>query len=64
MTRAELAKSILEREMLPEEFDQKLREVMSDEEDRRSVRELVCWFSRRYPTAQDRLAYVRLKTRR
>ncbi len=58
MTRAELAKSILEREMSPEEFDQKVREVLADEDDMREVLELIAWFTRRYPTVEGRMAYV------
>ena len=58
MTRAALAKSILERELSPEEFDNTVREALADEEDMKQVLELITWFTRRYPTVEDRLRYV------
>jgi hypothetical protein len=50
-----------EESLTPEEFDRRLRETLSDEGDAQEVRSLIDWFQRRYPTARERLAYVRRK---
>jgi hypothetical protein len=36
-------------------------EELADEDSRRADIELIEWFSRHYPTAKERLAYVRRK---
>jgi hypothetical protein len=64
MSPSERARETLEREMDPAEFDRACAACLADEEDRRAVRELIAWFSRRYPTVEERLAYVRRRVRR
>jgi hypothetical protein len=46
----------------PEEFDRRAGTPLSDTE-ASEIAELVTWFSRRYPTAKERLAYARRKLR-
>ncbi len=45
----------------PEEFQRRLAAALADEEQMRANMELCRWFLRRYPTAAERLAYVRRK---
>jgi hypothetical protein len=52
-----------ERELTPEEFETRLERALSDEADRLSIRELIEWFTRRYPSAESRLRYARRKVR-
>ena len=52
-----------ERRLAPEEVEAALAVPLSAEE-RRGILELVEWFGRRYPTAAERLAYVRRAYRR
>lgn len=54
---------LLERELTPEEFDARVRRSLADEERARELGDLIAWFTRRYPTAEERLAYVRRKYR-
>jgi hypothetical protein len=44
--------------MSREEFDAYVNAPMSDDE-REGIDELIAWFTRRYPTPEERLAYVR-----
>src|SRR5258705_7263037 len=44
----------------PEEFERRVRIPLSDTE-AQEIAELIDWFSRRYPTAKERLAYARRK---
>lgn len=46
----------------PEEFDRRAQAPLSEAE-AREIAELVGWFTRKYPTAQERLAYARRKMR-
>jgi hypothetical protein len=46
----------------PEEFDRRARAPLSDAE-AQEIAELIEWFTRRYPTAKERLAYARRKFR-
>ena len=46
----------------PEEFERRVRTPLSDAE-AQEIAELIDWFSRRYPTAKERLAYARRKFR-
>jgi hypothetical protein len=57
----ELANLIAAR-ISPEEFDRRARAPLSEAE-AREVAELYQWFTRRYPTARERLAYARRKFR-
>ncbi len=57
------ARELDERELTPEEFDRRLREVLADEGEIRERAALVDWFRRRYPTVRERLAYARRKYR-
>lgn len=52
------ARAEAERQLSPEEFDAYVNAPISDAE-REETRALVAWFTRRYPTGADRLAYVR-----
>lgn len=45
----------------PEEFERRVRRALAEEDELASLAELVAWFTRRYPTAKARLAYVRRK---
>ncbi len=64
MTAERFAREILEREMTPDEFDEKVRLIVADEDDQRGVLELIAWFRRRYPTVEARMAYVRKRMKR
>ncbi len=55
------AKALLERELSPQEFDAEVAAALSDADRMASLRELIAWFKRRYPTADQRLAYARRK---
>jgi hypothetical protein len=57
----ELANLIATR-LAPEEFERRVRAPLTDAE-AQDVADLVGWFSRRYPTAKERLAYARRKLR-
>lgn len=57
------AASPWDRELTPEEFEAKVSRLLADEADRAGVRELIAWFTRRYPTPKERLAYVRRRMR-
>jgi len=46
----------------PEEFERRAKTPLTDAE-AEEIAELVAWFTRRYPTAKDRLDYVRRKMR-
>jgi hypothetical protein len=45
----------------PEEFERRVQRALGEEDEIANIRELIVWFRRRYPTARDRLAYVRRK---
>jgi hypothetical protein len=47
-----------ERRLSPAEFEAYVNAPMSEAE-REEIRSLVAWFTRRYPTALERLAYAR-----
>jgi hypothetical protein len=47
-----------DRQLSREELDAYVNAPMGDAE-REEIRSLVSWFTRRYPTAQERLAYAR-----
>ena len=51
-------REIVERRLTPDEIDAALRAPMSAEE-REEIRSLISWFTRRYPTPAERLAYAR-----
>lgn len=59
----ERLRAFAERRLSPEEFEAYVRAPISDAE-RSATLELVAWFCRRYPTAGERLAYVRRAYRR
>jgi hypothetical protein len=54
---AELIRELTERKVSGEEIRLALRPLGDDERD--EILALVRWFTRRYPTGADRLAYVR-----
>jgi hypothetical protein len=56
-----LVRAIYEREMSVEEFDAEVKRAVDDDDDMVAQRELIRWFSKRYPTARERLAYTRRK---
>ncbi|MEO7092039.1 MAG: hypothetical protein ABI175_02235 [Polyangiales bacterium] len=45
----------------PEEFARRVERALREEDEIASIRALIVWFRRRYPTAKERLAYVRKK---
>jgi hypothetical protein len=51
-------RAFAERQLSPEEFEAYVRAPMSDFE-REQIDEMYTWFTRRYPTAGERLAYAR-----
>ena len=64
MTRREVearARELDAREMSPDEFNRVLRTMLADEIEIEARAALIRWFSRRYPTARERLAYARRK---
>lgn len=52
-----------ERELTPAEFDVLVQRALSDEAELEERAALVAWFTRRYPTPRERLAYARRKYR-
>ena len=56
-------RQIAERQLSAEEFDAYVHAPMSEDE-RREILESVAWFTKRYPTARERLASARLAYRR
>ena len=63
MTRSERARAIYERELTPAEFDRRLAAILRDPDEIETMRGLLRWFRRAYPTAEARLAYARRKAR-
>ena len=59
----ESLRAYVERRLTAEEFAAYVNAPMSPEE-REGIRELFEWFTRRYPTPLERLAYVRRAVRR
>lgn len=55
---AERVRELIEREVSPDELRLALDRPLSSEE-RDDILALVRWFTRRYPTGAERLAYVR-----
>jgi hypothetical protein len=63
MRRSYLAPEIahlVEAPLSPEEFDRRVSTPMTEEE-AADLADLIRWFTRRYPTPKDRLAYARRK---
>jgi hypothetical protein len=60
---AAAVRAALDRRVTREEVDQACRGPISDDE-RAEALELIRWFTTRYPTPQERLAYVRAAYRR
>lgn len=56
-------RQIAERQLSAEEFDAYVHAPMSEAE-RREILDSVAWFTRRYPTAGERLASARLAYKR
>jgi hypothetical protein len=56
-------RAVSERRLSAEEFAQ-AEAVPISEAEREETLALICWFTRRYPTPADRLAYVRVATAR
>ena len=59
-----LAREVYERELTVEAFDALLEASRQDEDERANKRRLIAWFTRTYPTAEERLAYVRRHAKR
>lgn len=53
--------ALWERPLPADEFERRLQESRADVESLAESEELIRWFSRRYPTARERMAYVRRK---
>ncbi|MFO0666152.1 MAG: hypothetical protein U0174_19520 [Polyangiaceae bacterium] len=54
-----IAYDVYEKPLAPEEFERRVAEILSNESERKSTRELIDWFTKRYPTTEARLRYVR-----
>jgi hypothetical protein len=54
--------NLIARRLSPEEFERRARAPLTEGE-AQDIAELHAWFSRRYPTAKERLAYARRKLR-
>ena len=54
-----VARQLLDEELEPPEFDERLRAALADEDRMAELVALIAWFRRRYPTAAERLAYAR-----
>ena len=63
-TTADIAYEVYEKPLDPVDFDRRVAEILADEEEKRNIADLIAWFTRRYPTVEARLAYVRRHTRR
>jgi hypothetical protein len=48
-----------DRVLAPDEFERRLSRALADRATMNELVDLIAWFSRRYPTARDRLAYAR-----
>lgn len=55
----EIAFEIYEKPLDPAEFERRVAEILGDEDEKRNIADLIAWFTRRYPTAESRLRYVR-----
>jgi hypothetical protein len=53
--------AIWEARLSPEEFTRRVDAALAEHEEIEHQVELITWFSRRYPTARERLAYARRK---
>jgi hypothetical protein len=53
--------AIWEERLSPEEFTRRVDAALAETEEIAEQVELIRWFSRRYPTAKERLAYARRK---
>ena len=51
--------AIYNRELSPEEWTRRLAAALAETEHMAELEALIDWFSRRYPTAKDRLVYAR-----
>jgi hypothetical protein len=58
----EIAHEIYEKPLLPAEFERRVREILADDEEQNNIAELIAWFTKRYPTPEARLRYVRRHT--
>jgi hypothetical protein len=54
-------RAIWEERLAPEVFAERVRAALAESEEMQRQAELIAWFSRRYPTAKERLAYARRK---
>lgn len=63
-TVAEIAYAVYEEPLDPAEFDRRVAEILADEDEKQSIVELIGWFTKRYPTVEARLAYVRRHSKR
>ena len=57
-TAAELAYEVYEKPLSLEAFEAHLAATLADEREQETTRELIAWFTRRYPTVEERLKYV------
>lgn len=59
----ERVRAISERSLTPDEFRAWADSPIGDDE-RRGIEELIAWYTKRYPTAAERLAHARIAHRR
>jgi hypothetical protein len=55
----QLAREIYDAEIAPDEFERRLRSSLASADEMAEVESLIRWFSERYPTARERLAYAK-----
>ncbi len=54
-----LVRDIYEAPLTPAEFDERVRAILADAEEKQNIAELIEWFMGRYPTVEARLRYAR-----
>jgi hypothetical protein len=59
---AEIAYEVYEKPLEPSVFEERVREMLADEEEKSNIAELIAWFTKRYPNAEARLRYARKHT--
>lgn len=58
---ATLREAVYEKPLEPDEFARRLALALAEEDELARAAELIAWFKRRYPTAKDRLDYIRAR---
>ncbi len=61
---ADIVRDVYDAPLEPAEFDERVRVMLADAEEKQNIAELIAWFTRRYPTVEARLRYARRHTPR